>query len=131
IGQISDRLAEMFTFIDVFPLRLQQLSGLSGTGLVDSAALLPAFKIFFNVLHSSIACQDRYLKLLRRDMEVNFVVLIGEECDRICELKSAFEKSEEKYETFFCRFASQSRSKEAPPSQGNSSAAASVGNSSS
>ena len=97
--------------MEVFPLRLQQLASIS-TGLIDTSVLLPAFKIFFNVFQASVACQERYLRALRREMEARLVGVLGEECDKIAELKAALDKSEEKYEAFFCRFASGNRIKE-------------------
>ena len=73
-------IAELEGFVEIFPVRLQQLSSIS---IVESSKILSAFKMFFNVLHASIASQARYVKYLARDLEGNFITLIQDECEKL------------------------------------------------
>ena len=76
--------------MDVFMLRMQQLSSIS---IIESIKVLPAFKIFFNVLQGSVSCQVRYVKYLVKDLENNFVFLIQDECEKLAVNRTIYANS--------------------------------------
>ena len=70
----------MESFIEIFPVRLQQLSSIT---VIETDRLLPAFKIFFNILQAAISSHARYVKYVHKDLESNFSDSIFEECEKL------------------------------------------------